>query len=211
MEGLEITGSIQVLANDVTIRNSVVRSDSFYVIRADYGATNLLIEDVEIDGLGSPTTIGLAGSNWTARRIHVRGVGDGVRMDDNTVLEESYIHDFAVGAGSHNDGAQVTGGQSIVIRGNAIVNDQSQTSAVIIKSDLAPIMDVEVRDNLLDGGAYALYVRRGEQHPVSQVTVAGNRFGQMAEFGPMSIDVPVAWEENRMLGAEALIPLNDGQ
>ncbi len=51
IEDLDVTGSITVLANDVTIRRVHLKSDDYYPIRYfDNDNTGLVVEDSEIEG-----------------------------------------------------------------------------------------------------------------------------------------------------------------
>jgi hypothetical protein len=156
-------------------------------------STNLVVEDSEIDGLGSPDTQGIGWGGFTLRRVNVHGVGDGVRANGGVLVEDSWIHDLASGNGSHNDGIQVTEGSNITIRRNAIENAHSQTSAILLGADQGSIANVLVEGNLLNGGGFALY--GGAEPPagntISNIRLVGNRFGRKffakgGYYGPMT-------------------------
>ena len=205
IDGLDIDGCLRVRANDVTIRRTRITATATECggiqLNVGYDHSGILIEDVEIDGLGDAPGEAIAGAGYTARRVNIHGVGDGLRMDDNTVVEDSFIHSLVARNGAHNDGIQSTAGSNITIRGNRIVNDNTQTSAILIKDDLGVIADVTIENNFLDGGGYTLYVRRAAHGGPSDVTITNNVFGDLARYGLTSIDVPVEWSGNTRAGS----------
>ena len=110
--GLNISGNITILANNVTIRNTRITSRDYYPIRYfDNNNTRLLVEDTEIIGTNSDVTSSIAFNDYTARRVNVHGGADALKVDGNVVVEDSYIHGLSVGTDTHNDGFQATGGQ----------------------------------------------------------------------------------------------------
>ena len=91
---------------------SVERSTSdFRAFYVQPGYSGALIEDVEIDGMGSASLdSGISGGGWTARRVDIHGMSDGVKLDSNVKLEDSYIHDlWTTAPAPHSDGAQSMG------------------------------------------------------------------------------------------------------
>jgi hypothetical protein len=55
----------------------------------------------------------------------------------------------------------MVGGSDAVIRGNRLEHRRDQTSAIIIKSDLAPIDGITIEDNYMTGGSFTVYVYAG--------------------------------------------------
>lgn len=191
VSGLDVTGCITVRANNVTIRNTRVRGTCEVIV--DNRATGLVLDHVEIDGRGSPSTLGIGHDSFTARNVYVHGVGDGMRANGNVLVTGSRITDLASGGGSHNDGIQITQGRSIRIIGNVIENRHAQTSAIMIGADQGSIASVLVQGNTLSGGGYTLY--GGAEPPagntISGIVLSGNRFSRKyfpssGAYGPLT-------------------------
>src|SRR6185437_2111103 len=95
--GLDIYGSVNVTAKNVTVRDSIVRgggkatSPAAIVWVAD--GASLTIEDSEITPTNPSTWLdGIAATNTTILRVNIHGVVDGVKAFDNVTVEDSYIH-----------------------------------------------------------------------------------------------------------------------
>jgi hypothetical protein len=194
VDGLDIRGCLSIQASDVTVRRSRIRCNGDYPVLIGNGARRVLLEDVEIDGMGSPATTAIGYDNFTLRRADVHDVGDGPRVSNNAVVEDSWIHDLAVGAGSHNDGIQSTGGSNIKILHNRIEHPNEQTSCILIGADLDPISDVLVQGNLLNGGNYSVYA--GGDKGYSNIRIVGNRFGRDAVYGTQKLDPGIVFSGN---------------
>jgi len=191
VSGLDVTGCITVRANNVTIRNTRVRGTCEVIV--DNRATGLVLDHVEVDGRGSPSTLGIGHDSFTARNVYVHGVGDGVRANGNVLVTGSRITDLAAGGGSHNDGIQITQGRNIRIVGNVIENRHAQTSAIMIGADQGSVASVLVQGNTLSGGGYTLY--GGAEPPagnsISGIVLSGNRFSRKyfpssGAYGPLT-------------------------
>jgi hypothetical protein len=183
IEGKDIRGCVRVLAPNVTIRNSKVTCTFAYAILIEARAGgNLLVEDVEVDCLNSPTN-GIGEYGVTVRRVNIHGCGNGLDIDGNFTVEGSYIHDLYTDNDSHADGIQLTGGSNIIIAGNTIYATALGTSAII--SHPTNNSDVLITGNLLAGGAYTLYCPQSS----SNFRVIDNRFSTIyyplaGTFGP---------------------------
>ena len=95
------------------------------------------------------------------------------------LIEANYIHDLSAPGAPHYDGIQIDGGESnIVIRGNTIINDHGQTSAVMIDNYFGPTNNVLVERNRLIGGGYTVY-SDGQfgGGPITGVSFVNNRMG----------------------------------
>jgi hypothetical protein len=107
IENLDITGSITVLANNVTIRKVRLTSGDYYPIRYfDNNNTGLLVEDSEIIGLSGDVTSAIAFQHYTARRLNIHGMADGLKADADVLIEDCWIHNLSNGPTEHNDGVQ---------------------------------------------------------------------------------------------------------
>lgn len=194
LDGLDVRGSIQIRAHDVTIRRTRVASRGHALIRVHPGFAGTLIEDVELDGLGSTATDGVVGSHLTVRRADIHGVVDGVKVGSHSRYEDNWIHDLASGDGAHPDGMQALQGERFVIRGNVIDAPASRggNSALLLKADAGPIRDAVVEGNRLSGGNYTVYVIGAgndstARHPVERVTFRRNVYGEDYRYGLRSV------------------------
>jgi hypothetical protein len=184
LDGLDFDGPVTVIADDVTIRNSRIRTPGAgkgeFAIELKESNRGLRVIDSEIDcgGVGG-AEFGIGNANYTATRVSIHGcVHDAQVGGDAVVVEQSYLWDLVDGAqgGGHIDGIQVTGGRGVRIAGNTIENQNVQTAAVKIASDQRPVRDVIVDGNWLSGGGYTIYVNEADGGPVRDVAVRNNRF-----------------------------------
>ena len=139
---------------NVTIRNSRVSGQCFWVIRSN--SSGLIIEDSELSCNGS-TGSGIGGAGYIVRRTEITGCENGAIMDRNASVVDSYVHDMFLGNGGHTDSLQVYGGATnILIQHNTLFNENNGgTSAIIADND--GMTNVNIKSNLLAGGAYTLY------------------------------------------------------
>lgn len=189
IDGKDIQGCVSIKANNVTIKRSRVRCDSYFPIRVYDGFHGALIEDTEVDGLNSGATNAAIGfDGYTARRVNVHGVGDGPHMGDNVVIEDSYVHDLASCDICHNDTIQSSGALNVVLRHNTFINDAEGKNAVVrIATEQGDSHNFVVENNLLAGGNYAVQVRsQGNGFPQG-VQVLNNRIVPTWRFGPFDV------------------------
>ncbi len=112
VENLDITGSITVLANNVTIRKVRITTDDYYPVRYfDNDNTGLVVEDSEIVGLSGNVTSAVAFQHYTARRLNVHGSADGLKADADVLIEDCWIHDSVKWPGRAQRRRAVDGGQ----------------------------------------------------------------------------------------------------
>jgi hypothetical protein len=91
----------------------------------------------------------------------VSGTADGLFIGTGAVVEGNWIHGLSQQSGDHNDLIQMVGGSGARIRNNRLEHVRDQTSAIFLKSEMAPINDVIVENNYLTGGSFSLYVYAG--------------------------------------------------
>jgi hypothetical protein len=155
IDGKLIDGCLTVAAGGVTIRNSRITCTGFYVVDIYPGRTPwLLIEDSEIDCQMSPGN-GIGEEGVIVRRVEVTGCTNGFDVNQDFLVEDSYIHSPYNGGDAHADGAQLNGtdGTNITFRHNTILFPEG-TSAIISHPNSR---DVLIENNLLGGGGYTLY------------------------------------------------------
>jgi hypothetical protein len=188
IENLDITGAITVLANNVTIRKVRITSDDYYPIRYfDNKNTGLLVEDSEIVGLSGNVTSAIAFEHYTARRLNIHGMADGLKADADVLIEDCWIHDLSNGPSEHNDGVQSTGGKGVTIRHNSISGASNAT--VMAGPDFGTaVQDLTIENNLLSGGGYTLNIRGTGSLRPTNTHVVNNTFIHNAAYGPWTID-----------------------
>lgn len=189
VDSKDIRGCVSIKANNVTIKRSRVRCDSYFPIRVYDGFKNAVIEDTEIDGMNSGTTNAAVGfDNYTLRRANIHSLGEGPHMGENVLIENSYVHDLASCDICHNDAVQSSGALNVVLRHNTFINDASGKNAVVrIATEQGDSRNFLVEDNLLAGGNYAVQVRsQGFGFPVN-VRVINNRIVPSWRFGPFDV------------------------
>jgi hypothetical protein len=169
------------------------------MIWVNASATNVVIEDCELDGsAGGNNSMGVIGP-VTVRRCDIHGVENGIQPFSGSVIEDNYIHDLSAPGSPHYDGMQINGSDSnIVVRHNTIINDHDQTAAFGIWNDFGGVSDVLVENNRLIGGGYTVYVRgdAGGGGTVTSITIRDNRLGE-GYWGFYSIvQASVDWSGN---------------
>ncbi|MEZ0447907.1 DUF4082 domain-containing protein [Cellulomonas sp. ICMP 17802] len=210
IDGKLITTTLVIApgADNVTIRNSKIKAEGFWLILNDGGAKNLQIVDSEFDGMGNTANdSAVGGHNFTMTRVNIHGTVDGLKVGDNVTVQDTYIHDLVVTADSHNDGIQSLGSDDTKILHNTIIVGEGATSAIILSTGSADSMRrVTISGNLVGGGSYAIYggYQRGTDDlaKVSDISISGNYFTtvihpQSGAFGPMtSVDSPAVTVTN---------------
>ena len=202
IDGYDVSGTIYVRADNVTIRNTRVRAANFWVIRVEEGLRGVVIEDCELDGGGTAGEPGSRGVSGPAdvRRCEVTGVENGLVPWGNQepiVLEGNYVHGLAAPGAPHYDGIEIGIGRDITVRGNTVVNEYDQTAAFGIWNDFGPVSNILVENNRFIGGGYSVYVRGDNGGgSVSGITIRNNRLGK-GRWGYASIvDSAVNWTAN---------------
>ncbi|MCP3390673.1 Ig-like domain-containing protein [Bradyrhizobium sp. CCGB12] len=158
ISGLDIKGTVVINAPNVTLVNCKVASSSYYVVNVATGVTGVTIQNCDINGMGGGGQ-GIAGAGtFISNNIH--GTADGIGVGgSNTVIQNNYIHDMQGTSGSHFDAIQADGGFSnLTISHNTIINEQIQTSAIMLDNYWGSISNVKIDDNLLIGGGYTVYI-----------------------------------------------------
>ncbi len=199
IDSVDVDGCVEIAADNVVIRNSRIRCSnptSEPAVRVLPGASGLVMEDSEVDGLGR-ALIGVGYSGFTLVRVDIHGVNDGVRVASRTVVQDSWIHDLARQGEYHPDAIQSTSGSSITIRGNTLdaASDGDLNNAALMlgtETGNRVLDDVVIEDNYLNGGNYTVNVRHDAN--IEHVVLAHNVFGPDHRYGhvlaPPSLAVP---------------------
>lgn len=186
ISGLNINGCLTISAKNVIVRNVRITCNGTYPINVTGGASNVLIEDSEINGNGNNRAAVCCG-NYTLRRVEIKGVVDGPRLGSNVVIENSWIHHLRRVSGSHNDVLQTTGASNITIRGNSLESYNPDTkdpfnACLMIGSTTGPkVENLTFEGNFCNGGNYSIGIRTDLN--AANIRFRNNVFGRNFRFG----------------------------
>jgi hypothetical protein len=194
IDGMDVHGTIRVMADNVTIERSIVRGGAAAtrtdaLIAAWWGAKNLVVVDTTLRAQNRSLHIdGIAGANFTARGLDVSHVVDTVKViGPNVTVLDSYLHDHYYSADdpnqpdghTHDDGVQIEGGTNILVRGNLIVG--AHNAAVMITQNFSQTGNVRIDGNWMENGACAINVTQlGRGSPIVGLSITDNDFGSGA-------------------------------
>jgi hypothetical protein len=158
VDGCIIQGELDVRANNVVIRNSIIRGR----VDTGYGEqSGLVLTDVEIDGQNSDPNgqSGIGDDNYTCIRCNVHNTGRGAAFGDNVTIRDSWFHDFFKTPGAHQSAAGSNGGgNNQIIHNNLDCQETSCSGALVMYGDFAPVNNVLVQNNLFNSpGSYCTY------------------------------------------------------
>lgn len=186
IDGWDLDGSLDIYADNVTIRNSRITSSNWWGVYQRDGFNGLTIQHSTITGVpgrgpdngaedyavhsNGTVEIGWCDISRFANPLSVRA----------GTVHDNYVHQIqpapdGKGGWQGTNGITMGGGsrEPLVIRHNTVLNDRGGTSAIGLFADNGPVTDVVVADNLLGGGQYAFY---GGGSSATRVRVTGNRF-----------------------------------
>jgi Right handed beta helix region len=195
LRGLEIHGTLSVLAAGVTIDDVAVRPAP----GAPYGiglrhATDVTIEDTSVTGSDSRAgRVGVAICD-----VSGTSVGTVISHDDiadfRTAIQMStgqiagnYIHDPGYLPGDHTNGILDLGTtQPLTIIRNTILISLGQTDAISLDATAGgqPVANKTIVGNLLAGGSYTIYGGTSHGNITRNIRISGNIFSQ--QFFPSS-------------------------
>ncbi|MBI1758413.1 MAG: right-handed parallel beta-helix repeat-containing protein [Actinobacteria bacterium] len=206
--GRDIPCSVYVTASNVTILRSRISSGADWAVRTDDSVTGFRIEDTEIAGQPG-CQAALTFAHWTAYRLNIHGCGDGVRAEEQTLLQDTWIHDFWNGYKNgqqidtpHHDGVQDTGGSGLTIRHNRIDNPHDQTSCILIGGEFGSPSDILIENNYLDGGNFTIYL----DPKGSNRRIVDNTFTRNHVYGTSRLDGQYTWTGNHYTDGAAVVP-----
>lgn len=199
LDALDISGRVIIDANNVTLKNSRIRTSAFeHIIKIRKGRTGAVIQDCEIDGMG-----GRAGSDGitgraTVLRVNIHGVQEGYLIANNSLIMDSYIHDLAAPGSGNFVGVGQDSSQHQKIMHNSIIMDLDQMTAVRINKNTAgnPAPDIEVHDNRLIGGNYTVVCDGTGKPTFTNVSFTNNRLGMELSGYKQIINCTPAWSGN---------------
>ncbi|MDQ0322172.1 Ca2+-binding RTX toxin-like protein [Pararhizobium capsulatum DSM 1112] len=157
ISNLEVHGDIVIEAKNVTLKNVKLVSDTeWHALRVMDDATGFTLQDSEIDGVGG--TVNAIYGFGTFLRNNLHDVENGINVIGPSVIKDNYIHDMRGGSEAHYDGIEINGGNNIDIIHNTVINDYSQTSAIMLDNYFGGLSNITVDGNRLVGGGYTVYL-----------------------------------------------------
>ncbi len=180
VDAKDVAGQIIIAASNVTIKRSRIRTGTYFPILVKSGK-NVVIEDCEVDGMGSSSKgILIEGdAGVTVQRVNIHDSEDGLSLNGNggIVLRDSYIHSPRHSSEGHSDGFEIYGGAHMLIQNNNFDYIGATTSASNLSNWGGPIDDITYDGNWLAGGAYNFYIDGNfDGGKISNVRVTNNRF-----------------------------------
>ena len=186
IDARDVTGTINVEANDVIIMNSKVHvsggpSDIAIKVKRGITGTKILRSEVYSD---EGAYIGIYADNTTVCGSYVHGWENGMPVGGGSMLQANYIDRLQGGQpGAHYDGIEVYGGgaPSKLWGNNIRLTDpkdewRGETGAINLTAWAGDIDAVEMNGNWLGGGSYTLYVDEQNGDQATNVKVTNNRF-----------------------------------
>ncbi|WP_394829682.1 hypothetical protein [Pendulispora albinea] len=190
VDSVDLDGCIDIEANDVTIKNSHLRSNTWWGIK--YGATKPNITGLKVlhnkidtvpgqgpDNGGYDYGISQQTSGAGTMEVafnDISGFKDGVDVSAGSI-HDNYFHDLSSFQGAHTQDIYVyAGGGPIAIRHNTVINQTGKayaTAAIYIAPDSGHQNDVEVNDNWLAGGSLTVY---GGDSTATHIRFTRNQF-----------------------------------
>lgn len=188
VDGLDVHGFLRIEADDVTVRNTLVRGGdprgASAALVANYRNRNLTISDSTLRAdTASPWVDGLKGQSFTAVRLDVSNVVDTAQVaGDDVVIRDSWFHDTSRFSPwplqpddqTHNDNLQIEGGTDILVQGNTF--ERATNTAIMITQNYDRARGIRVLDNYLADGECTVNIAEKGEGPVRS-TFRGNRFG----------------------------------
>ncbi|WP_158252895.1 hypothetical protein [Cryobacterium sp. N21] len=190
LNGLDVRGLIKISAANVTIKNSIIRGRTMNgpgaLINNLGGYSNLVITDTELfPTVASPDANGIYGYNFTATRLNIHNVIDGIHVTgSNVLIQNSWIHDHMHylndpnqgGSPSHDDSIQVQIGNNVTVTGNRLTD--SHSAAVQITQDRGVVSNFSFTDNFANNGACTVNIAEKAYGPLKGTIIKDNKFGR---------------------------------
>lgn len=194
IDGKQLTGSLTINAQNVTIKNSLINytgggGGGSGAIKILSGAS-VTIDHVEVNGNSAVhSCVWHEGSSMTVTYLKCHDMEDAIfswadtgnaQSGNNFTVEHSYIYNFnAVESNGHFDGYQTEGAANGIVRHNTIAASQDNTSAIAIWNGQKNTDNILVDNNLLKGGGFTAYAQDyspSEANPAGGYTMTNIRF-----------------------------------
>ncbi|SDT58821.1 right-handed parallel beta-helix repeat-containing protein [Jiangella sp. DSM 45060] len=198
IEGLEVSGRIQIEHDDVVLRdvriNHVAQENGQYALHITEKSNgecprNVVIEHIEIAGdtdvLDDRAKSFYSECPFTMTNSRVYDVGTGLRFTNGAHIEGNFIraNHYNPDSGTHRSGMGMNGGADHVIVNNTIECEGPGCSgAFVMYGDFAQVSNVLVEHNLFNTtGSYCTYAGSldSKEFPVAEnVRYIDNHFGR---------------------------------
>ena len=202
VSGLSVSGTLQINADNVTVKNVKVTTGGNFGISLTHTA-GVTIANSTISGQNATTgRVGSAiddvygdSTGMTLKYNNISNFKTAIQISTG-LADSNYIHDPGYLAGDHTNGFYVNGGtQPLTIQNNTIFDPLGQTDAINLDAGTpgpgAPVANKTIKNNFLAGGAYTIYGGAPSGSPTSNIVITGNRFGQnyfpkSGQYGPVA-------------------------
>jgi hypothetical protein len=191
IRNLEIRGQVIVDADNVTMSNvKIISTAENFALKVEHGADGFVLMDSETDGSG--ITASAIDGHGTFLRNEIHGAENGINVTGPSLIRENYIHGLKNRNGSpHYDGIQVDGGRDVQIIRNTIINENTQTAAIMLDNYFEGLSNITVEGNRLIGGGYTVYIDGrfaggaviDHSIRITNNQVGGGYYGDYAFFG----------------------------
>jgi hypothetical protein len=192
ISGLNISGTVTIDAPNVTLKDCIIQGTGWYQVKIEPGISGTTVKNCTINAGGNGTNpyalcgIGDNGSNSTFLNNNISNFEHGISLinsgGNGDLIQGNYIHDFFAPSSisPHYDGIEINGPESnVTITGNTIINNQTQTSAIMIDNYFGSISNINVNNNRLVGGAYTIFVdAQFGGGSIIGVKITNNRLGK---------------------------------
>jgi len=192
ISGVDLNGSFDVYANNVTIENCRIASTNWWGINLRQGYTGLKVLHCTITGVvgkgqdngGEDYGVSNMGNGSVEVAFNdISEFGEAISMGHG-YIHDNYIHDLQSfvnldGQYEHTDDVISDGGdtQGLIVRHNTLLNQmttqQGASASVGLFADTGPVSNSTVDDNWIAGGSYALY---GGGSGATNIQVTNNVF-----------------------------------
>jgi hypothetical protein len=181
VSGVDVSGFIDVRANNVRIENSRIRCNCAgdFAIHEPNGYSGLTVKDSEISG-GNIYAGGGAGGMNSFLRVYMHDCDECIQYD--STITDSYLYIGQAVAGAHYEGIY-NGDGTTDIQHSTILNPHSQTAAVFMNTSGgaggACRNHLTINNSLLAGGGFLVYPCGNANSAGSSTTViTNNRFAR---------------------------------
>lgn len=203
IDGMDIRGMVKVRANNVTIKNSILRGtnnqSNSHLLQNSEGGKNLLVIDSTLSpAYPSPYISGIVGYNYTLKRVDINNVIDQLSVTgDNILVEDSWFHSNLHyekdpnwnGKPSHDDNVQISAGNNIVFRNSVL--ESSKGAAVMITQNYGAVSNVTFDSNWLNGGSCTVNIVERTYGPPAGLVFRNNIFGVDTGIAHCAIIKPI--------------------
>ncbi len=204
--GMRFACSKLEVRSGTVIRNSVITGE----IKGDPDpkTAGFVVEDSTIIGAGCVGAAAVGNSNYTLRRVHIKGFNDGPRSEGPNVRVFDSLIEVCFSAGGHADGLQVcpsphcqgasTNTSGLVFHHNRVSHPKADSTGAVFV--MGGSNGGRITDNLMSGFSITLRVHG------AGYTVTGNRIvdgSWLYEPVTCTSATGLTWIDNRLVDVDA--------